>query len=661
MIDTRHRPLQMIFSFEGFINGLTGSQEVLVSQRPANLDLSDFENRVRRGLANLKDLGVGGVVVNVGYERYLENEDAWGRFFAGLRLAGELGLRVWIYDENGYPSGTAGGKVLDGHPELEAFGLKQMMIDGGSAASAIPMPEPRATVFVAYGIRADGSRERLSAVRGASRMTVADNKFSHIEVYFLAPLFEGTHAAGNLSASRRYVNLLDRRAVSRFLRLTHARYFEKMPPELHPHVEAFFTDEPSLLALALPNSTSKLAEDAVDTNLPLFPSVPWCETMEVEFLSDHGYALGEQVPALFTGQGRRERKVRRDFRRTVSRLYRSSHAAQMADVCAAFGVDCSGHFLGEDSILQQAILHADLIQSLKQFHRPGLDLLTCRLDLFDNHILAHKSALSASVFGSGKGVMSETSDYFECYGSELRELPVEEIQCVLALQYLLGVRDFVSLFEIQRLGSDRFRAILDFAGLLVESGQGRSYQPEAALYYPIELVWERYLPTCPTGDVFSAGIFGHTVDVKSRELESLCKATTEACRQLFYANVQYLLCERDDIARLGHHGIRELVYHSPIRPPADLVRLCRDVGITLTDLDHCVALPQRTQRCLAGANVLYATFDGFVFAVNRGPHTSSITAPGCVEAMRPLAGRERSAARGPIELAPYECVFLFDR
>ena len=119
MTENSNRPVQMIFSFEGFINGMTPCEEVHVSWRPDSYDLTNFEERVRVQLAELLDIGMGGIVVNVGYDDYLDNEDAWQRFLVGVRSAAELGMRIWIYDENGYPSGTAGGKVLQGHPELE--------------------------------------------------------------------------------------------------------------------------------------------------------------------------------------------------------------------------------------------------------------------------------------------------------------------------------------------------------------------------------------------------------------------------------------------------------------------------------------------------------------------------------------------------------------
>ena len=74
----------------------------------------------------------------------------------------KLGMVVWIYDEQGYPSGAAGGLVLAENPDFEATEL------------ALDASQP-----IRLRIR---------------------------------PAYEHTHASNNFHAARRYVNLLDERA-----------------------------------------------------------------------------------------------------------------------------------------------------------------------------------------------------------------------------------------------------------------------------------------------------------------------------------------------------------------------------------------------------------------------------------------------------------------
>ena len=656
----------MIFSFEGFINDridplLSSAFDGILAdgyRRPA-YDLTHFEERVRDKLADLKALGIGGVVVNYDFsDDYLEGEAGWRRFLTGLRAAADLALRIWIWDEKGYPSGTAGGNVLEGHPELEAIGLKHWSIDAPPTSATITLPDPRATLYATYVTYADGTRKRSSGKTGGRIPRWPEGDVQRLDVYFLAPLFEGTFAAA--AGRRRYVNVLDRRAVNRFLRVTHVKYFERIPADLRQHVEAFFTDEVALSAHAGEPGKPAFEQDPVDMSLPIYPSVPWSHELEDRFLDEHGYALERHVPSLFGAFGEDDRRIRRDFWATVSRLYVSAYSRQASDVCAALGVDTSGHLLGEDTILQQVILHADLIQALKAFHRPGLDLLSCRLEGFPNLVLAHKTALSASFFGTGKGVMSETSDYFESWSVDNKVLlPLDDIKCILALQYLLGVRDFCFLFKLDRFPHEVYRDICTFTARLVELGDGCTYRPECGLYYPIEKLWEEYVPTYPCGDVCCAGTFGRTVGEGSPELQALDRLTTETANRLFYSNFQYVLCERPDVGHLPERGIKTLAYYGPKHPEPDLKDLCDDIGISLVMLEEFERTRPQGNGIQTGPQVVFTTYDRFVFAVNTGRDNASITTPWQAKAIFPLTGKACHDVKGPTPLPPLACVFFF--
>jgi len=662
-MNNRNGPLQMLHSFEGLVNGRTGAEEVHISWRPATpYDLLDFEERVGRELARLRDLGAGGIVVNVGYDDYLDNDEAWQRFVTGVRAAAELGLRVWIYDEDGYPSGAAGGKVLRGHPELEAIGLKKLTIANPKFPLSVAVPEPRATLYALAGLKPDGSRFWLPLAAGTTEATVSSGDYEAVEAYFVAPLYEGTHAVLNIAAARRYPNLLDRRAVSRFLKLTYVRYFDRLPEDLRPHVEAFFPDEPSLMAFALPmvERDPFLELDPVNWELPLFPSVPWSAELELEFLSDHRYALRPHVDALFSGSTEAARKVRRDFWETVSRVYAANFAAQAEQVCDALGMELSGHFLAEETIAQHVALHGDLLRALQHLHRPGLDLLTCNLELFPNHIITHKVAQSAAFLASRCRVMSETSDYKERYGGERKGAPLRDILCTIALQYLLGVCDFCIYFDWRAMPADEYQAVCGFIRRLLALGREARYQPEAGLYFPIEQIWEHYTPVCPLDtDLGAAPISGTPVDLRSPELVQIDALTTETCKRLFDENVQYVLCERHDIARLADRGIRTLLYYGPGEPDAELQTLCDELGVQCRLLGEWEGDQGRRRPIVSGDAVVYATYEGFVFAVNCGSSPSEITLSSPMKVAFPHVSTERTGPSEHLNLGAYQCAFLF--
>lgn len=142
-----------------------------------------------------EDCGLGGVVLNVSSFEYLRNEEEWKHCVDAVRAAKKNGLRVWIYDEDRYPSLAAGGLTLQGHPELECL---ELVYDPGAA-----------------------------------------------EPFQVRPSFEFTHASNNFAYIRRYPNIMNPAAAARFLELTHEAYKKRLGPDLMTAVEAFFTDEPS--------------------------------------------------------------------------------------------------------------------------------------------------------------------------------------------------------------------------------------------------------------------------------------------------------------------------------------------------------------------------------------------------------------------------------
>ena len=147
------------------------------------------------------DHGLGGIVCNVAFDKYLQSQEHWQTLVAGVRQCEKLGMVVWLYDEEGYPSGAAGGLVL---AENKAFEAVELAFD-------------------------------------ASRQ----------DPFVIRPAYEHTHANNNYHASRRYANLIDDRAMGTFIAKTHDAYWERLEPFFGKTIQAFFTDEPSLIAVNL--------------------------------------------------------------------------------------------------------------------------------------------------------------------------------------------------------------------------------------------------------------------------------------------------------------------------------------------------------------------------------------------------------------------------
>jgi hypothetical protein len=115
-----------------------------------NLDPAEFRAQLRE----MADKGVYAAMPHprFGMDRreYLE-EPYWRAMQATLAEAKKLGMQIWLYDEYNWPSGGAGGRVTDGHPELYPRGLDYLTnIVEGPQELVLTQPapsEPRMEVF----------------------------------------------------------------------------------------------------------------------------------------------------------------------------------------------------------------------------------------------------------------------------------------------------------------------------------------------------------------------------------------------------------------------------------------------------------------------------------------------------------------------------------
>ena len=83
-----------------------------------------WHNAARRSdtdvlIHELLSQGFGGAATNMPFDEatYMRNPQHWDNLKAILDAGKKADLTFWLYDELGYPSGTAGGLTMEGHPE----------------------------------------------------------------------------------------------------------------------------------------------------------------------------------------------------------------------------------------------------------------------------------------------------------------------------------------------------------------------------------------------------------------------------------------------------------------------------------------------------------------------------------------------------------------
>ena len=491
----------------------------------ADLGMEECKRRIRERLLRLKQLGFGGVVANVSHHDYLENETNWAIFGELLNTAQEEGFTVWLYDEKGYPSGSAGGLTLRGHPEFEAMGLVGLfheITDGGHVEISLPHGHRQVVCARAYPLvrendlffrmavlakkykndstihamiehSIDLSKELGEA--GTLRWTAPQGEW--LVAYFATkPLYEGTHAAYNYSAARRYLNLLDRNGVARFIEATYKPYAQHFPEHTGKTLCASFTDEPSFISTYMPALPVQVTiEDEPDEHFPLYPTHTWIDGLFDEFQQRRGYDLQPLLVYLFRDDSDRAKQVRCDFHQTLSELYSEAFFGQIADFCNRNGIAFSGHLLWEELLIHHAILEGNYFSHLQNMDIPSIDILTTNPSAIWNGrgFLTAKFISSIAHLHGKRHTMSETSGFSERMAG--REITLNMMTGTANVLYVLGIDIITSYYGDTALSPEEYRAYGDYVARLGAVLDGGEHIASVALYYPIESLWAEYLPS----------------------------------------------------------------------------------------------------------------------------------------------------------------------
>ncbi|MHB1454675.1 MAG: glycosyl hydrolase [Saccharofermentanales bacterium] len=451
----------------------------------------------------LKELGYGGLVTNVSFSMYLENEEMWDDFESLTKYTIEdMGLRLWIYDERGYPSGSAGGLVLKDNPEWQSRGIVCLTaVSEGQETLKISRPYGHLGNVAAYAVKgtdletADYTDYKdLSEYvdqDGTLNWTAPEAGWIAISIYE-KNFFENTHSAFNWSEVRRYIDLLRKEPVAKFIDLTYQRYFDHVGQYFGKGIEAFFTDEPSLMGTYFvdPPPTTPLIIDTPDADIPLLATANYGDQLLSEFKTRRGYDAEKYLSLLFAGQSADAQRFRWDYYRTTSELVAENYTGQIAKFCEEHDIALSGHMLFEEDISKHPIFEGDYLQIMKNMQFPGIDLLTSHPGTaLDWASTAAKFASSAADFSNRRTVMSEVSDAFDGVKGS-----VADRVGAVAVQYALGVNHINSYYSPLDMTEDENRLFTDTIGRFGYMLDGGRHVSRVAVYYPIEGIWTQTTP-----------------------------------------------------------------------------------------------------------------------------------------------------------------------
>ena len=439
----------------------------------------------------MRAYGIGGVMFFLGSHQYLRNPAAWERMAENIRLAKAAGMQVWVGDDNGYPSGTAGGLVVEADAACEARGLGQIALDGeGPGVARVTLPRKTDSVVHAAIYPRDGGSPNLAAgrpARVAADHVEADGLDGpwRLSVMTLEAIDEGTQAmqtAKQFGTSGRYANLLNADAMSKFVDLTHEEYVRQLG-SLTSKIDLFYTNEPNLMTVYFEGGSRPGGE----------AFTPWDTTLPTRFRDTHGYELLPRLPALFGGDDDEAKLVRRHFYQTVGDTMAENFTGRIARWGKAHGVLSGGHLLLEEYTSMHVICYGDFLRALAEEHVPGCDIPMPAPGDYWNYWMP--KYVSSAAYLRGREMVSALLDPIIGRPEPLLEPSPEDFRRYINMAYLTGVNQISTYIHWQNYAPEVYRGFNEYAGRLAVMLRGASNASQVALYYPIETFQSRYVPS----------------------------------------------------------------------------------------------------------------------------------------------------------------------
>lgn len=474
----------MKYSKDNYINGFKNpSNEYrwhqIIHRAPAVFEDApeEFEQLIR----DVADLGRGGIVANIRYcPEYLDREGTFENLNKMVDRLYEKGLNFWIYDELGYPSGSAGGRTVLDHPEYAVKGIVYFKTEGNGYGPVTIQREDDVKGFRhAYAITEEG-RVEASVTNDTVTFEGADGDWT-LYVFCEKFFYEGTHVQMSGYASKDwlqpyYPNLMDKEAVRRFIDLTYKAYAEKY--KHFDKLPGIFTDEPSLME-PYQHTGDKIFK---------YAQASWVDCFEDEFEKMHGYKIEENLHHIFEGDSDLSKTVRINYRQTVAKLLSENYFGQINDFCVEHGSKLSGHCLLEEVLHHQVYYYGDLMACLRKMGVPGVDSLNGMTKMFRNpgwpSFLAVKYATSTNTLQR-----EDRLSMVELCAVDVKQFPITEeerdnIFTTANTMLFNGITHINAYFPLEQ-AREKANFFSDYLSRLCYLSRSLKWDGDVGLYYPI--------------------------------------------------------------------------------------------------------------------------------------------------------------------------------
>lgn len=344
-----------------------------------------------------KQMGIGGFHMHV--RTGMETEYLSDEFMHYIKLCNEKAKKenmlCWLYDEDRWPSGAAGGFVTKDYryrqrtlvlDRVSPFETKRNFGKDYEDFCRICEEKGESDGYYVcrYGVKIDSDGFLADYRR------LADNEEFDGEIWYAYILVAGNSGWYN---GQNYIDTMNKKAVEKFVDITYEAYYKNVGEDFDRSIPAIFTDEPQVSML-------KYKVDSFDKNPA---QLPFTDDFDETYKKEYGESILDKIPELIwekRDNGCAETRYRYHNHRTER--FVEAFVDTIGDWCGKHNIAFTGHMMEEPTLESQVHSLGEAMRCYRGFQLPGMDLLC------DNVEFSTAKQVQSAVHQYGReGMLSE--------------------------------------------------------------------------------------------------------------------------------------------------------------------------------------------------------------------------------------------------------------
>lgn len=318
------------------------------------------EEELLRQLDILKAMGMGGTFMHsrTGLKTTYLGEKWFQLVNRCAERSEELGMEGWLYDEDRWPSGTAGGMVT----KDPKYRMRSILLSTFGSGEKVEWPA-----------RENFLEAHLADLDGLDLKGYDPLEYGQLEICppdrTVLVFTREIHAGHSFYNGGAYLDTLNRDATERFIEMTHERYAGKCGQHFGKAIRGIFTDEPHRGLIMCDTASQPGAQRPSH-------AVPYTDRLFEEFFNRFGYELRGRLPEIYYRfDGKRLSPLKWHYVELLEQMFLENWARPCREWCERHGLILTGHILHEDSLGAQVIPCGSILRYYEEMDYPGIDIL----------------------------------------------------------------------------------------------------------------------------------------------------------------------------------------------------------------------------------------------------------------------------------------------